>query len=292
MKLCKLEELENLYKKLKQATTENLTSDKNAAFKLVLINNNKMVLTKNNNYEPLHYEGFKGYKILDPDNPNKTKEQLERSLYKSFNKHMYYAFDDYCALDVSLTIDLRLLQLDIFNLIKHMDKRLGYFTRCIRKFSTTDNPFYYVGRYEGNDNDNLIHFHLGIFFKNCIPKELTHGWLTKTWKFGHVWISKHNRASTVLGYLSKTTKKDLIDDTYTKFPSWMKVVRHSINIPTTTNVISGYVSYEGYREIYNILNQINKLLTGQYLVNHQHYGKYINPSTGEVHRCLLRMYMY
>ena len=175
MKLCKLEELENLYKKLKQATTENLTSDKNAAFKLVLINNNKMVLTKNNNYEPLHYEGFKGYKILDPDNPNKTKEQLERSLYKSFNKHMYYAFDDYCALDVSLTIDLRLLQLDIFELIKHMDKRLGYFTRCIRKFSTTDNPFYYVGRYEGNDNDNLIHFHIGIFFKNCIPKELTHG---------------------------------------------------------------------------------------------------------------------
>lgn len=287
-----LVELHRLYQQLEESISNCITNDRKLDFRMSLINNSRFILTKNNNYSPLFCKEFKGFKIKDPEHPYKTKEQLERGLYKSFNKHMYYALDDYYALDVSLTIDLRLLQLDIFELIKHMDKRLGYFTRCIRKFSTTDNPFYYVGRYEGNDNDNLIHFHLGIFFKNCIPKELTHGWLTKTWKLGHVWISEHNRASTVLGYLSKATEKDLIDDTYTKFPSWMKVVRHSINIPTTNNVISGYVSYEGYREIYNILNQINKLLTGQYLVNYQHYGQYINPNTGEVHRCLLRMYMY
>ncbi|MBQ7327712.1 MAG: hypothetical protein IJX00_01950 [Clostridia bacterium] len=173
-----------------------------------------------------------------------------------------------------------------------MDRRLSYIEECINNMSTGDNPFYYIGRYEGNEEDNLFHFHLGIFFKKYIPRTITHEWLTHVWGLGNVWLSRHKKVWTILGYMSKIRETDFLDSTYTKFPSWMKIIRHSTNMPITSNIVTVYTDYEGYKEILSILNKKSLIETGEFLYKIKDYVQYVDMSTGEIYRYLKNMYIY
>ena len=165
MEQWKIEKVQELDYELEQAIAEHGTDKKKAFLKLDIINNVRCITTQNNGYAPLGCTKFKGHKTKDLNQPNITIQQQKRTLGKTLHRGMHYDLDNYRALDVTLSIGL--LQLSYTELIKLMDKKLAYLTRCIRKYATSDNPFYYIGKYEGNEEDNLMHFHIGIFFIVC-----------------------------------------------------------------------------------------------------------------------------
>lgn len=278
----------NLYNAINLHSKDKSKAD----LKLTIMDDTRMIFTKNNGFEPLKNHVFMGYKIKDNNNPFITIKQINRTLDKFKKKMLSYALNGYRSWHITFSVSLDQIKPQAKELIDEMDRRLSYIEACLNNMSTEDNPFYYVGRYEGNEEDGLLHFHLGIFYKKYIPKTITHEWLKQIWGLGNVWLSRHKKVWTILGYISKIRETDFLDSTYTKFPSCMKIIRHSTYMPITNNIVTIYTDYEGYREILAILNKKSLIQFGEFLYKIKDYVQYVDVNTGETYKYLKSMYIY
>ena len=263
-----------------------------ADYKIKLYNHSRACSQRNVNFTPLKCHYFRGYKIKDQNHSNKTIKQLDRAQRKTRILFMTYDLNAYNCWHAVFTINPKKIELRGKELINFMNKKLEYTIEQIRSKIGKANQLYYFSRLEANKTEGLYHYHVGLFFKNCPSKILTLEYLSNLWSYGYVWISKHQKPWTILGYLTKIRKSDFLDKVYSKYPSWMKVIRHSLNIPKTKDVITVYMNEDGYKELLRALNKKSLLTTGQKLFIYKEYVIFVDYSTGEKCKYTRNVYLY
>ena len=232
--------------------------------KVTIINDGRRIINWISN--PPVQPGFMGKKIRSD---YISRLQLTRTLNKYKIRLMKLDLNDKKTVMITLTLDpsknikLRDFKRYIVNFIKILHK---YF-----------NDFIYIRRIESNKCEYLFHVHIVLCFDNEIPKQLTNEWVKSKWKYGEqVNVSQFDSPWNAIGYITKFNEYEInkYDKNNTKYPSFMKVLTYSHDIPKSQNIKQYYLNKEDMKQEIKILQESDM---NKYVQCH----KYIDKNTGE-----------